>query len=286
LIFSGTEDLGYAAAQSLVKYKFDFNLTIKVGVRDLQHPMCKSLDELPVKIVHIDETSEESVSRGCADIDKILLVPPTDENFVNICSNFVDNLKLTKTKHIVLISVFGVQMEENVVAKQYRCLERYIELSGISFTFLRCSIFMEMFFKLEESIKQGLLRLPMENEKWAPVAMTDIAEAAASVLIKSSLENKVFDITGPNVLSGKEIADIISIVTGKKVEFKTVEDEEFKGELKRHNTPVWLASGVTDILEDYSKGFGEIASHDIESLTGKPALTFTDFVLLNADRFS
>lgn len=109
-----------------------------------------------------------------------MLVPPKKENRVELCAMFVDHLRTVGIKHITLLSTFGgkllfsrsdfltvfeyftsrvnfslVQMEENMFAKHLRIIEKHIEASGISFTFLRCTAFMEILLELSESVKNG-----------------------------------------------------------------------------------------------------------------------------------
>lgn len=87
----------------------------------------------------------------------------------------------------------------------------------------------------------------------------DCAAAAAAALATSGHENKIYDITGPELIGPREIAAAASAVTGKNIELVTADP----------NAP------------PARRGFGGpafgIVSHDFAKLTGRPATSVREF---------
>jgi len=84
------------------------------------------------------------------------------------------------------------------------------------------------------------------------VTREDCAAAAAAALATSGHENKVYDITGPELIGPREIAAAASAVTGKHIELVTADP----------NAP--------PARRPFGPAF-EIVSDDFVKLTGRPA---------------
>ena len=54
----------------------------------------------------------------------------------------------------------------------------------------------------------------------------DIAEVAVTVLTSAGHEGKIYPLTGPEALTMTKVAERLSVVTGKKIEYVDVSPEE------------------------------------------------------------
>ncbi|HLB31830.1 MAG TPA: SDR family NAD(P)-dependent oxidoreductase, partial [Gammaproteobacteria bacterium] len=101
------------------------------------------------------------------------------------------------------------------------------------------------------------------------VSRGDCAAAAASVLITPGHENKAYDITGPELISSKELAETITAITGRKIAL---------------NTAAPGAGGQSGfrLSGDYLK----ITSTAVADLTGRPATTLRVFLETNRDNWA
>jgi len=285
LIQGAGGDIGFECVKSILSYNQP-NLTVRAAVSNLSCPKVQQLKELNCEIVVDNMSDFESVKEACRNVSKVMLIPPKKPNRVELCVSFVEHLKAVGVKHIVLLSVFGVQMEDNMFAKQLNIIEKHIKNSGLTWTFLRTTAYMELLLDLSSTIKQGLLKLPTKGEKWPPISVKDVADAIAAALLKPGYENKFLDLTGPEVLSGYEMARIMSDILNKNVRYLPVtKGEEFEKDLVANGNPHWYTSGLIEMLDYYKKGFAEVVSHDFEKLVQRKPVMLREFLQMNQKVF-
>lgn len=96
--------------------------------------------------------------------------------------------------------------------------EELLQKSGVAYTFLRNSIYMDMLVQAGAKIVADGRATAVPNEnKIGYVTRQDCAAAAAAVLTTPGHDNKAYDITGPEVIGQAEIAAAASAVTGKSL---------------------------------------------------------------------
>src|SRR4030095_4130279 len=102
-----------------------------------------------------------------------------------------------------------------------------LEASGMAFTNLRAGEFFTAYFRrVPLIVAKGVLMLPMEDARIASIDIGDIAEVAATVLTKPGHEGKTYPITGPEALNMAEVAERLSVVTGRPIQYVNVAPEE------------------------------------------------------------
>jgi uncharacterized protein YbjT (DUF2867 family) len=122
-------------------------------------------------------------------------------------------------------------------------IERYLEQSGLAWTHLRPSQFMQVYLREAPTIvAHNAISLPCENITLSPVDVNDIAKVAVEVLRSGNHESKSYDMTGPEALTMNEVADRISSAIGKTVRYVNVIPEARRGAL--------LAAGISQVFAD------------------------------------
>jgi uncharacterized protein YbjT (DUF2867 family) len=109
-----------------------------------------------------------------------------------------------------------------------------IEESGIPFIFLRPNDFMQNFVNFySPTIKSNNgLYLPAGDAKVSFVDVRDIAATAVKTLTDDGKLGKAYTITGPEALSYFQVAEILTSVTGKKISYINVSEEDTRVGLK------------------------------------------------------
>ena len=94
------------------------------------------------------------------------------------------------------------------MAPVYRDTERRLLESGITWTLLRCGLYADFVFEywLKRALASGVLELPVLKGRMALVTRENVAAAAAGALASDACSQSTFEITGPQALSGDEIA--------------------------------------------------------------------------------
>ena len=87
-------------------------------------------------------------------------------------------------------------------------VEQLIRKSGMEWTFLRPTFFMQNLLGLADMVKTGTIYQPAGDSKAGFVDVADIAAVAVEALISRAIEGQAYDITGPELLSYHDIARV------------------------------------------------------------------------------
>jgi uncharacterized protein YbjT (DUF2867 family) len=99
-----------------------------------------------VEIVNMDYDKPETIAAALNKVGKLFLLTLPSLNMTDISSKVVREAKKNGVQHIVKLSVFGADAEPGIIiGRLHRQEEKIIEESGITYTFLRSSAFMQNF---------------------------------------------------------------------------------------------------------------------------------------------
>ena len=226
----------------------------------------------------MDFTEAESVRAALAGVERAFLLTPVIPDVTGLTTEFVAAAKDVGLKHIVKLSVLGVDSEADFLfGKQHRQAERDIVDSGIGYTFLRANFFMQNFLGQASIKAQGAFYDSSGDAKASHVDVRDIAAVAVAALTGSGHEGKIYDITGPEALSNFEIADILSSVTGRKVTYVPVSDDDARNGMSGAGMPDWLIGAMLELIEIKRAGYLQTISSDVEPVIGRKPITFEQF---------
>ncbi len=220
-----------------------------------------------------------TISRILEGIEKVFLLTNSSEQAQTLQSDFVDLATDAGVKHIVKLSQFAADPDSPVRFLRYHAVvEQKIKDSGLTYTFLRPNLYMQGLLGFSDFIsKHGTLIAPIDTATVSAVDIRDIAAVAAEALTQKGHENKIYDLTGPEVLTHREIAAHLSKAIGKPIQFIPVSAEEMLPGLLAAGFPAWQAEGLLEDYAHYSRGEASIISSAITDITGKPARDFATF---------
>jgi uncharacterized protein YbjT (DUF2867 family) len=263
----------------------------KVNFRAAYHDPAKANNiNLPgVEIVQIDNDKPETISTSLVGIEKLFLLTPDLHDTVNIIANFVNEASKAGVKQIVNLSVMGADSGFRTIGgRLHRDVEKVVEASGISYTHLRPSHFMQNFVNFyAQSIRDyNAFYLPLADAKISFVDIRDVASVAVESLISEGHGARAYTVTGPETLTCHEVAEILSVVTGRKITYVSISEIDTRQRLKEIEMP----SNVIDYLV-YSykftrEGNFSMVTNMIEQVTRKRPITFKQFAAENIEAFS
>jgi uncharacterized protein YbjT (DUF2867 family) len=211
-------------------------------------------------------------------------VPPESPDAVEHATNVIDEAKKSGIRHIVKLSADGADTESIVSSlRLHRQTEKIIEESGISYTFLRPTEFMQNFVKwYGPTIRsEKAFYLPAGDLRASFVDVRDIAAVAVKALTEDGNNNrhdgKTYTITGPEILSYYQAAEILSNAIGKKVSYVSVPEKKFRQDMKDSGIGDWWIEVIMGVYELYKGGTQEQVTSAIEDITGKKPITFAQF---------
>jgi uncharacterized protein YbjT (DUF2867 family) len=285
LIIGAAGNNGVATIESLVK-KQDAKNTIRAAVRSTDKAAELKSKFPSIETVIIDLGKPETLTAAYKDITKVFMIPGNVEQREQHAKNAIDAaVKAGSVNQFLYYSVVGAEYEAILFGKQFRAGEKYLENSGLNWTHLRTIFFQDNFFGWAEGVKQGGLYLGVREGSFAPLSVADIGEMAANVLTTSGHDNKAYNITGPELLTGDDMAKVFTNVTGKDVAYVSPTPEQTLESLLSTGWPKWQAEGMLELFEVFATNQAAIVSPDGEQLLGRPLTLLQDFIAENKAAF-
>lgn len=255
-----------------------------VRVRAGVHSVIKgeNLKRLPdVEVVEMEFTKPDALHAAFTHADKMFLITPFTDEQVSMAKTLIDEARKAGVKHIVKLSAIEAEEEPGIqLGKWHREIEQYIADSGIPFTFLRPSSFMQNFVTLSsKTIKEtGTIYIPAGDGKVGYIDCRDIAAVGVEVLRSSGHEGMVYDLTGPEALSMQDVANVMSEVTGKPIRFVDVPEDTARDAMQQEGLPEWMIDAMLELHGSYKLGKGSYVTNAVQELTGRKPHTFRQFV--------
>ena len=201
------------------------------------------------------------------------------EVFVNISQMTVSQMTL-------------LNMTESPQQRQHLLAEQVLNWSGLPVVHVRPTVFLENFFFLtwaaESIARDGTIRLPFGTGRTSPVAAADVAEVMATILASPAPHiGKVYELTGPRSQDMHAVAAEYSSALGRTISYVDVPLAQWRDEeLVRRNLPEHVIHHLATVARLHAANRYDRISHDVEAITGRPALSMRDFVAQHADLFA
>lgn len=187
-------------------------------------------------------------------------------------------------QRIVYTSFLGASEDATfTLARHHALTEAHIRASGLAFTFLRDSMYLDFvpFFASSE----GEIRGPAGDGRAAYVAREDVADVVAAVLADpASHDGATYDLTGDERLSLAEAAAILTEETGRPVRYVEETEEEAYASRAHFGAPDFEVEGWVSSYQALGAGELDVVSDAVQRIAGHPPLGLRAF--LRADRDS
>jgi uncharacterized protein YbjT (DUF2867 family) len=178
--------------------------------------------------------------------------------------------------------------QPNPMAAMHAEIERTIEASGLSWTFLRPGMFAaNVLGWWAPQIRDGdVVRWPYAAAPTAPLDERDLAAVAVQTLLASSYSGADYAgadyvLTGPESLDQREQVRTIGEELGRPLRFEEIAPEEMEQVLPAP------ASIRAMLCNAWAAALGQPAfvTTTVEEITGRPARTFREWVRDHGDEF-
>lgn len=157
--------------------------------------------------------------------------------------------------------------------------EQVVQASGIAWTILRCSWFAQNFSEnfLVEAVRDGEVYLPAGEVGEPFVDAEDIADAAFAALTEDHHEGRLYELTGPRLLTFAEAIAEIADVTGRSIRYIQVSPQQFASALSTQDLPeefAWLLKYLFDTVLD---GRNASVSDGVQRALGRAPRDFSAY---------
>jgi uncharacterized protein YbjT (DUF2867 family) len=246
-----------------------------------------------VTVVAGDLRRRASLGPALEGVKRALLISSPREEMVDTQIRFIDAAQAAGVPHIVKFSgrEAGVGFDQEVFrgTRWHGQIERYLERSGLAWTHLRPSQFMQNYLPSSVAGFDPATRelvMPLGAGQLSPVDLADVAEIAVSVLGGDGHEGRAYDITGPEALTMAEVADRVSAATGLAFRYVDVTFEE----QRRRYAAAGLPPHVVDLFDEQfrERHRTPVARVDLAAhrAFGVRPTSFAEFARAHAQEFS
>ncbi len=121
-------------------------------------------------------------------------------------------------------------------------------------------------------------RTPTGNGKDPPLDPRDIAAVAVKALTTPGHEGKVYELTGPELLSFSEMLQKMAAVTGKPLKYVDVTEATAREGMLASGVPPALADSMLRYFAGVKAGKIYPPTATVAELLGRPARTFDEWV--------
>ena len=189
-------------------------------------------------------------------------------------------------RHIVKISVRGARPSGLLAEGAHAEIEARLEASGLDWSILQPSGFMQNFLTGAGAFTSGGDLLGAYGQ--ARVSYIDCADiaACAAVLLSEDLglhRGQRYVLTGPQGLTHAEIAAMLSQVLGRIVSYVDQSPADFADNLAAQGLPAGFAADVAALYAEVAGGSLADTTSAVRDLTGRPATTFAEFLARERD---
>ena len=207
---------------------------VRALVRNRDKVRALELDRFPtVELVEGDMLQPETLGAALYGVNRVLMISAARERLMDTQCTFIDTAKTAGVRHIVKFSgtESGVGFDPQAFRgpRWHEEVERYLERSGLAWTHLSPSQFMQMYLREPPTVaaNKALIR-PMGNAKVSPVDVDDIAKVAFALLRDGGHEGMSYDMTGPEALTMTDVAEQISQAIGKTIRYVDIAPESYR----------------------------------------------------------
>jgi uncharacterized protein YbjT (DUF2867 family) len=249
-----------------------------VPTRALVHnpEKARMLEGLNVEIALADLARPETLEAALAGAEKVYFVATASA--LQLSQNVYTAAQRTGVRQIVRLSgSFMVGLDAPVqLDRLHAQAEQALERSGIAYTHLRPSFFMQNVLFLGTT---GTLALPLGEVRVNLVDSRDIAAVAVAALTSVGHEGQTYAISGPEALTFSEVAAKLTAASGRTFSYVPLSEAEFAQRLSQSGRPAPLAA---DLAKEYAligaghPAFG-VVTDIVPRLTGQAARSVDQF---------
>lgn len=230
-----------------------------------------------MELVPFDFTKPESYQDAFNGIKRLFLVrPPALSNVQRDIAPALRAAVSCGVEHIVFLSLQGV--EKNHVVPHHK-IEQMILESGVRYTFLRASFFMQNLSTTQaaEIREQSEIGLPVGAAKTSLIDVRDIAAVAVRALTEDQHADKKYTLTGAESLDYYEVAEKLSRVLNRRIRYTNPSVLEFIGQQLRAGHLLNYTLVVAALYTITRMGNARAITHDVETILGRAPILFDQF---------
>ncbi len=238
------------------------------------------LKDAGVELVIGDASDRDMVAHALTGVERALLILVNEEEQLDQEKQFVDLAKAANVKHIVKLSSMEAVADATAPIPQcHWASEDYIRASGLDWTMVKPNYFSQNMLANAPTIQsEGKFYLPMGDGKVGISDVRDHAEVIVKALTEEGHAGKSYNITGPELLTFHQIADIFSDVLGRQIDYVDQPLDDYLAFLAGFGLSAWRVAAVGKLFEEIEAGGLDHLTDTVQEVLGRPPIPLKQFV--------
>lgn len=226
-----------------------------------------------------------SVEAACRGLDVVWMVSASeDENRLALHRTFVDAVAAAGVRHVVYTSFYGAAPDATfTLARDHFHTEEHLKASGMQWTMVRDNLYLDFlpYFAGEDRVLRG----PAGDGRVAAVSLDDIAASLHAVLLDPGAHTgATYSLTGPEALSLREAAAIMTRETGEEYRYAEETLEEAYASRAKYGAPDWQVEAWVSTYTAIASGELADVTDDVRRLSGRSPIGLAELMRRNAVR--
>lgn len=234
-----------------------------------------------------------SIAAALSGVDQVFLCSPGagpipgPQPMIAQQNTVIDAAVRAGVRRVVKVSVRGARLGGLLAEGAHAEIEAHLEASGLDWSILRPSGFMQNFLTGAGSFSaDGHLLGAYRQARVSYIDCADIAACAAVLLATERGSGERYVLTGPESLTHAEIAVRLSAAIGRSVSYIDLPPTDFADKLVAQGIPADFAADVAALYAEVAGGSLTETTSAVGDLTGRPATTFAEFLTRERDSLS
>jgi uncharacterized protein YbjT (DUF2867 family) len=222
----------------------------------------------------------ERLRRTMQRIDTLVLITPAGPSSAEQASTALVAAREAGVRKVVRVSVFNAAYGgPSDVTRQHGGTDAAIRASGLTYTILRPPFFMQnlCFLAARSIVKEGRIYFGTGDGRLSMIDLRDVVDCVEESVMSESADNKTFTLTGPESISFREIAERLTGIMGRAIEYIPVFPEWVEQSVRATGRGSWYGRVMSDLCRAYSEDWGDVITGDVALITGHRPRSFDVF---------
>jgi uncharacterized protein YbjT (DUF2867 family) len=222
-----------------------------------------------------------SVRAAVAGIDTIVLITPANPDAAAQAAAVLSAAKLAGVRKIVRISTFKAGPEGPTdVTRQHGRTDHELRSSGLAYVILRPSFFMQNLMQLAvpSIAREGRFVFSTGAGRVGMIDARDVVDSVERCVVSDVYDNQTCTVTGPENLSFGEVAEHMTRILGRAVQYVPVTPAAMQRAAYEVGLGDWDAQVMVDLCDAYRDNWGELTTEQVTRITGRRPRSFDAFV--------
>jgi uncharacterized protein YbjT (DUF2867 family) len=243
------------------------------------HESAAAIERLGAATVTGDLAVPDTLPRAFADVERVMLITPFCPQQTQLELNALAAAERAGVERVVKLSVLDAAAGVEVaMTRSHREVERALAHSKLQGTVLRADWFASNFSSQVELMRGGVIAYPFAAARIAPIHPADVAAAIVAALTSDPPLPELLELTGPETLTFRQIAELIATSSGRPLELIEADPVDWRAGLVAFGLPEWHADALVELIEAYAQRDGQILRDGVERALGRPARYFDAYL--------